>query len=98
MVDSIAHIASALESAKAITLEAAAIATSKLGESSYTHYSNRINGKQLRTLLNSRNPRDVKDAMKRIITLMSSGDSSIDTSTYFADVVKNITSDDIKIW
>lgn len=97
MVDSIAHIASALESAKAITLEAAAIATSKLGESSYTHYSNRINGKQLRTLLNSRNPRDVKDAMKRIITLMSSGDSSIDTSTYFADVVKNITSDDIKI-
>ena len=37
MADSISQIASAFESAKAITLEAAGVATSRLSEASYTH-------------------------------------------------------------
>lgn len=97
MVDSINRIASALESARVITLEAAAVASSKLGETSYTHYSNGIAPEQLRNLLNSRNPREVKDGMRRLIAILASSDGSIDAESYFADVVKNIISDDIKI-
>ncbi|CCD23119.1 AP-3 complex subunit beta NDAI_0B00850 [Naumovozyma dairenensis CBS 421] len=97
MVDSVNPIASVLESARTITMDAAAVASSKLGESSYTQYSKKITPKQLRTMLNSRNTRDLKDAMKRIISLMASDDTSTDLSSYFADVVKNITSNDIKI-
>lgn len=97
MVDSISRIASALESARVITLEAAAVASSKLGESSYTHYSKGITPEQLRTLLNSRNSREIKDGMKRIIAIMSSGDGSMDVESYFADVIKNIISNDMKI-
>ena len=97
MVDSISRIASALQSAKEITLEAAAVASSKLGESSYTQYSRSLSPKQLTTLLNSRNSREVKDAMKRIIAIMASGDTSIKVEDFFADVVKNIVSEDPKI-
>ena len=97
MVDSINRIASALDTAKVITREAAAVATSKLGESSYTYYSQNINPQQLATLLNSRNSREVRDAMKRIISIMASDDDSIDVQLYFADVVKNITTNDIKV-
>ena len=97
MVDSISQIASALESAKAITLEAAAVASSKLGESSYTHYSKNLSTQQLRNLLNSRNSREVKDAMKRILSILASNDTSIDIEEFFSDVVKNISSDDIKV-
>lgn len=97
MVDSISRIASALESAKVITREAAAVASSKLGESSYTHYSEGIAPEQLRDLLNSRNSREVKDGLRRIIAIMASGDGSIDVETYFSDVVKNITFGDAKI-
>ncbi|QLL30250.1 hypothetical protein HG536_0A00670 [Torulaspora globosa] len=97
MVDSISRIASALESAKVITREAAAVASSKLGESSYTHYSEGIAPEQLRELLNSRNSREVKDGLRRIIAIMASGDGSIDVETYFSDVVKNITFGDAKI-
>lgn len=97
MVDSIHRIASALDTAKVITREAAAVATSKLGESSYTYYSQNINPQQLVTLLNSRNSREVRDAMKRIISIMASDDDSIDVQLYFADVVKNITTNDTKV-
>lgn len=97
MVDSISQIASALESAKMITMEAAALATSRLGESSYTHYSRSLNPQQLKTLLNSRNSREVKDAMKRILSVLASGDQSIDIESFFTDVVKNISSDDVKV-
>lgn len=97
MVDSINRIASALESAKVITLEAAAVASSKLGESSYTHYSQGIAPEQLRDLLNSRNAREVKDGLRRIIAIMASGDGSIDVEGYFSDVVKNIIFSDSKI-
>ncbi|CAI5066060.1 ANM_HP_G0029880.mRNA.1.CDS.1 [Saccharomyces cerevisiae] len=97
MVDSIHRIASALDTAKVITREAAAVATSKLGESSYTYYSQNINPQQLVTLLNSRNSREVRDAMKRIISIMASDDDSIDVQIYFADVVKNITTNDTKV-
>ncbi|CAR27834.1 hypothetical protein ZYGR_0N03210 [Zygosaccharomyces rouxii] len=97
MVDSIYRIASALESAKVITMDAAAIATSKLGETSYTTYSKNITPEQLSNLLNSRNPREIKDGMKRIISVMASGETTIDVESYFADVVKNIISDDAKV-
>lgn len=97
MVDSISQIASAFESAKAITLEAAAVASSRLGESSYTHYSKNLSTQQLRDLLNSRKSREVKDAMKRVLSLLASGDTSINVGEYFSDIVKNISSDDIKI-
>lgn len=97
MVDSIYRIASALESAKDITMDAAAIATSKLGETSYTSYSKGITSEQLSNLLNSRNPREIKTGMKRIISLMASGESSVDVEFYFADVVKNIISEDVKV-
>ncbi|CAI4063020.1 hypothetical protein SKDZ_07G5010 [Saccharomyces kudriavzevii ZP591] len=97
MVDSINRIASALDTAKVITREAAAVATSKLGESSYAYYSQNINPQQLFTLLNSRNSREIRDAMKRIISIMASDDDSIDVQVYFADVVKNITTNDTKV-
>ena len=97
MVDSISQITSALESAKAITFEAAAVATSKLGESSYTHYSKNLSTQQIRSLLNSRNTREVKDAMKRLLSILASDDTSTDIEMFFSDVVKNITSEDIKV-
>ncbi|EDO16037.1 hypothetical protein Kpol_1067p9 [Vanderwaltozyma polyspora DSM 70294] len=97
MVDSISRIASALESAKDITMEAAAVASSKFGESYYAQYSKNITPEQLRMLLNSRYTTEVKDGMKRIISLMASGDNSIDPEAYFADVVKNIVSEDYKV-
>ena len=97
MVDSINRITSALDSARGITLEAAAVASSKFGETSYRQYSDNITPEQLRNLLNSRYTREVKDGIKRIIALMASGNSSIDVESYFADVIKNIVSDDYKV-
>ena len=88
MVDSLSHLASALESAKSITKEAAAVVSSKLGESSYTQYSQRLSSDQLSAYLNSRNNREVKDAMKRIISVIASGDASLDVEYFFADVLK----------
>lgn len=97
MVDSISQIASAFDSAREYTFEAAAVATSKLGESSYTQYSKNITQEQLKILLNSRSTREIKDGIKRIIALMASDDDSIPFERFFADVVKNIVSDDIKV-
>lgn len=97
MVDSLSHLASALESAKSITKEAAAIVSSKLGESSYTQYSQSLSSDQLSTFLNSRNNRQVKDAMKRIISVIASGETSLDVEYFFADVLKNVTSSDLKV-
>ncbi|CCK72403.1 AP-3 complex subunit beta KNAG_0K00350 [Huiozyma naganishii CBS 8797] len=97
MTDSLSQLASALESSRAITMEAAAVVGSKLGETSYTNYSNSLNAEQLRTFLNSRNTREVKDAMKRIISLIVSDDATIDVESFFADVLKNVTSEDPKV-
>lgn len=97
MVDSLSHLASALESAKSITKEAAAVVSSKLGESSYTQYSQSLSSDQLSAYLNSRNNREVKDAMKRIISVIASGDASLDVEYFFADVLKNVTSSDFKV-
>lgn len=97
MVDSISQLASALESARSITKEAAAVVTSKLGESSYTQFSQNLDSEQLSTYLNSRNTREVKDAMKRIIATIASGDTSLNVEYFFADVLKNITSHDPKV-
>ncbi|SCU86578.1 LANO_0C08482g1_1 [Lachancea nothofagi CBS 11611] len=98
MVDSISRITSALESARELTLEAAAVASSRLGETSYHRYSQKITPEGLRSLLNSRNEREVRDGMKRVASLLASDDPTIDLELYFADVVKNIgSSNDIKV-
>ncbi|CUS22473.1 LAQU0S05e06172g1_1 [Lachancea quebecensis] len=97
MVDSISRIASAFESARELTLEAAAVAASRLGESSYHRYSQSITPEGLRSLLNSRNSREVRDGMKRVASLMACDDPTINLESYFADVVKNVSSDDVKV-
>lgn len=97
MVDSISRITSALESARELTLEAAAVAASRLGESSYHRYSQSITPEGLRSLLNSRNSREVRDGMKRVASLMACDDPTINLESYFADVVKNVSSDDVKV-
>ncbi|SCU86537.1 LAFA_0E01442g1_1 [Lachancea sp. 'fantastica'] len=98
MVDSITRITSALESARELTLEAAAVASSRLGETSYHRYSQNITPEGLRSLLDSRNEREVRDGMKKVASLLASDDTTVDLESYFADVVKNIgLSTDIKV-
>ncbi|CEP64048.1 AP-3 complex subunit beta LALA0_S10e01046g [Lachancea lanzarotensis] len=98
MVDSITRITSALESARELTLEAAAVASSRFGETSYHRYSQNITPEGLRSLLNSRNDREVRDGMKKVASLLASDDSTVNLETYFADVVKNVgLSTDIKV-
>lgn len=91
------QFASALESARTLTLEAAAVASSKLGESSYKQYSKTISPRQLKTLLNSRNTREVKDGLKCLISAMALGDNTIDAKSYLPDVVKTVHTDDMRI-
>lgn len=97
MVDSISRIAYALDSAKNLTYEAAAAASSKFGETSYTHFSKNITPAQLKEYLNSKYTQEVKDGMNKLIMLLASGETSIDIESYFPDVVKNINSEDWKI-
>ncbi|KAG0673751.1 AP-3 complex subunit beta, partial [Kluyveromyces marxianus] len=97
MVDSIQRITSALQSARDLTLGAAAVASSRIGESSYTQYSKSIDPDALIRLLNSRNSREVKDAMKRIMSLLATNDQTMELRGLLADVLKNITSDDLKV-
>ena len=97
MVDSIQRITSALQSARDLTLGAAAVASSRIGESSYTQYSKSIDPDALIRLLNSRNSREVKDAMKRIMSLLATNDQTMKLRGLLADVLKNITSDDLKV-
>lgn len=89
MSDSISRITSMLESARDITLEAAAAASAKLAET-----PDHIRPKEVSNLLNSRSERDVLKGLKYVISLMSSGE---DASQYFTDVVKNVTSSSLKI-
>lgn len=91
------QFASALESVKSITLEAAAVASSKLGETSYSQYSRTISASQLHTLLNSRNNREVRDGLKCLMTAVAVGDATLDPQSYFPDVVKTVNSDDLRI-
>lgn len=89
MSDSISRITSMLESARDLTLEAAAAASAKLAET-----PDHIRPKEVSTLLNSRSERDVLKGLKYVISLISSGE---DASQYFTDVVKNVTSSSLKI-
>lgn len=97
MADSIQRITSVFESARDMTLEAAAAASSRLDESSYFQHSKNITTEGLRNLLNSRSSKDVKEGMKRIIALIASDNNDTDLKSFFADVVKNITSEDVKV-
>ncbi|CCE61615.1 hypothetical protein TPHA_0A05410 [Tetrapisispora phaffii CBS 4417] len=97
MVDSINRVTSALQSAREITLDAANVAASKLGESSYRQYSKNITPSQLKTLLTSKYTSEVKDGLKRVLSIMASHDETIDPLLYFADVVNNIVNEDFKV-
>ncbi|CDO91941.1 unnamed protein product [Kluyveromyces dobzhanskii CBS 2104] len=97
MADSIQRITSVLQSARDLTIGAAAVASSRIGESSYTQYSKSIDPEALTRLLSSRNPREVKDAMKRVMSVMASNDPTVELNSIFADVLKNITSEDVKV-
>lgn len=97
MVDSIQRITSVLQSARDLTFGAAAVASSRIGESSYTQYSKSIDPEALTRLLSSRNSREVKDAMKRVMSLMATNDPTVDLKSMFADILKNISSEDVKV-
>lgn len=78
-----------LESARDLTLEAAAAASAKLAET-----PDHIRPKEVSNLLSSRYERDILKGLKYVISLISSGE---DASQYFTDVVKNVTSSSLKI-
>lgn len=84
MADSLAKITSMLESAKTLTVDAAAAATQKVT----------LNPLDVSRLLTSRVDRDVLLGMKSVISLMAHGE---DGRPFFADVVKNITSTHYKV-
>ncbi|CCH45139.1 AP-3 complex subunit beta-1 [Wickerhamomyces ciferrii] len=88
MSESITRITSMLESARDLTLEAAAAASAKLAET-----PDSVRPKEVSALLNSRYDRDVLKGLKYVISLISSGE---DASKYFTDVVKNVTSTNLK--
>lgn len=78
-----------LESAKDLTIEAAVSASSRL-----TDTPSSLRPQEISKLLNSRLDRDVLNGMKCVISLISRGEDGL---THFADVVKNVTSSNLKI-
>lgn len=84
MADPFTRISSMLESARDITIEAAVSASTRLSE---TPTSKRP--QEISKLLNSRVDREVLNGMKCVMALISRGEEGV---SYFADVVKNVTS------
>lgn len=89
MTESLAKISSMLESAKDLTIEAAVSASSRL-----TDTPKDLRPKEISNLLNSRLDRDIFKGMKCVNSLISRGEDGVQ---YFADVVKNVTSSNVKI-
>ncbi|KAH3672243.1 hypothetical protein WICMUC_004338 [Wickerhamomyces mucosus] len=89
MADSLSRITSMLETARDLTLEAAAVASAKLAETP-TH----LRPQEVSSLLSSRAERDVLKGLKYITLLISKGE---DASQFFTDVVKNVSSSNLKI-
>ena len=99
MAHSISRITSMLESARDLTFETAVAASSKLVET-----PSHLRPKQISTYLNSPINRDKLVGLKCLFSLMSNSNnnstgSNIDELllSFFPDVVKNITSPNIKI-
>ncbi|KAK6465250.1 Clathrin/coatomer adaptor, adaptin-like protein, partial [Scheffersomyces coipomensis] len=78
-----------LESAKDRTIEAAVSASSRL-----TDTPSASRPQEISNLLSSRTEREVLNGMKCVISLISRGEDGL---PYFADVIKNITTSNIKI-
>lgn len=89
MTESLARLTSMFESAKDLTVEAAASASARLAETPVS-----LRPQEISKLLSSRGDRDVLNGMKCIIAMMSRGEDAVE---FFADVVKNITSQDSKV-
>ncbi|KAK3319125.1 adaptin N terminal region-domain-containing protein [Apodospora peruviana] len=88
-MESISRISSLLESARELTLDAAAAARSSRGSSSKPPDRN-----QVKKLLDSRNDREVLDGLRRVISMMY---RSQKTLPLFSSVVKNVASPNIEI-
>ncbi|CUM54535.1 uncharacterized protein AC631_02267 [Debaryomyces fabryi] len=89
MTESLAKISSMLESARDLTIEVAASASSRLSET-----PSALRPKEISKLLNSRVDRDNLSGMKCVISSIARGEDGL---PYFADVVKNITSANSKV-
>lgn len=87
MADSLSKISAMLESARALTLEAASSASARLMDESP------MNSKEIAALLNGRSDRDKLSGMKQVISMLAKGR---DVSEFFADVVKNIASNNLE--
>lgn len=90
MADSISRITSMLETARDLTLEAATAASSRLTVANAT----RLTALEISTLLNSRSERDVYQGLKAVVSMISRDE---DASKLYTDVVKNVTSPNLKI-
>lgn len=89
MADHFARFSSMLESARDLTIEAAVSASTRLTETPSAKRPQEIS-----KLLNSRAEREVLSGMKCVIALISRGEDGI---PYFADVVKNVTSQNSRV-
>lgn len=89
MAESLAKISSMIESARDLTIEAAASANTKL-----TDVSTAMRPAEISKLLNSRVERDVLNGMKCVLLTISRGGDGL---PFFADVVKNVTTSNQKI-
>lgn len=89
MTEPLAKISSMLESARDLTIEVAASASSRLSET-----PSALRPIEISKLLNSRMDRDNLSGMKCVISSIARGEDGL---PYFADVVKNITSSNIKV-
>ncbi|CAH6720410.1 AP-3 complex subunit beta [[Candida] jaroonii] len=77
------------ETAKDLTIEAAVSASARLADTPSS-----ARPAEISKLLNSRIEKDVSNGMKCVISMMSRDDNAL---PYFADVVKNITSNNAKV-
>ncbi|KAL6946815.1 hypothetical protein ACO0QE_001664 [Hanseniaspora vineae] len=93
MNESISKLASAFESAKDLTLEAAVAASSRLGSKGM--YSNTMETNQIRDLLDNKGDRSLKRAMKYLLNEISF--EGLDYARQvLPDVLKNINCTEIK--
>ena len=89
MNDSISKISSILESVKDLSIEALSTLAPLIDTNGVA-----TDPQEISKLLNSRATRDVSSGMKCVISIISKGGDGL---PFFADVVKNITSDNAKV-
>ncbi|ONH66860.1 AP-3 complex subunit beta [Cyberlindnera fabianii] len=89
MADPLNRITAMLESARDMTIEAAAAASAKLADT-----PTEMRPQQVSALLNAKSEREVLRGLKYVISLVSSGK---DASGFFTDVVKNVSSSSLSV-